>query len=321
MRISKRALIIALSALLAVSLISNVVIYRHFESKYKPKFQLISSDIAWMDLGDFLAIQNQYSVEYQKLKKELLEVVNGPNINGTYGVYFEDLNTGAWIGINERDEFIPSSLLKVPVIVAVLKKIEKGELSLDQKVSLKAEDLDLKSGTLGLKGEGYELTVRELLVYLIKESDNTALFTIYSQLLDETDVAEAKLAMGLPVGDNDNFYAIGPKHYSNILRSLYYSAYLRRTFSELALSLMSETEYNTQLPAGLPKNIPISHKIGFFYSEDGKAGYHDCGIIYYPNKPYILCVMSTNTSKAEADITIARISKTTYAYTDKKFKG
>lgn len=306
---------IVLSVLLIASVVVNVAGYNYYQNKYKPKFSLLSPDIAWMETDDFLAIQNQYSVSYQGMKQEMLELLNSSKVHGNYGVYFEDLNTGSWIGINERDEFIPASLLKVPIMVAVLKKVEKGDIALDQRVTIVAEDINLNSGTLGTQGAGYVLTVKDLLTYLIKESDNTALFTLYRNFLTDNDVLEARLAMGISLyGDKA---VLGPKHYSNILRSLYYSAYLRRTFSELALSIMSETDYDTQMKAGLPPNVHISHKIGFFKTPEGVEGYHDCGIIYHPRKPYMLCIMSKNTDQATAKFVISNLSKLVYDYVDK----
>jgi hypothetical protein len=54
--------------------------------------------------------------------------------------------------------------------------------------------------------------------------------------------------------------------------------------------------YNDGLKAGIPANIELAHKFG----ERGIIGMngreqkqlHDCGIIYYPKHPYILCIMT-----------------------------
>lgn len=306
--------VIILVSLLCLSILLNFYFYHHYSSKYKSNFEYISPDIAWMETADFLSIQNQYSVNFQTLKEELLDFANDSNLNGFYGIYFEDLKTGAWIGINEKEEFISASLLKVPVLVAILKRVEKGELDLNQVVTLREEDLNYGSGTLAQMGVGYKITIRDLLIYLVKESDNTALRVLQTNFLTAEDVLEARLAMGLPI-DGDHISLLGPKQYSNILRSLYYSAYLRRTFSELALSMMSETDYNSQIPAGVPKNVPVAHKVGYLYS-DGVNHYHDCGIVYHPVKPYILCIMSVGADEFEADRVMSKISNIVYKNVD-----
>ncbi|MCX6820652.1 MAG: serine hydrolase, partial [Candidatus Aenigmarchaeota archaeon] len=98
---------------------------------------------------------------------------------------------------------------------------------------------------------------------------------------------------------------------SNILRALYLSTYLHRSFSQLALSMMSETDYTNQLQAGIPADIKVAHKIGF-YATGGY--YHDCGIVYVPDKPYIVCVMSRDSTPQEANVAISGISGIVYRY-------
>lgn len=298
--------------------------YMHAENKNidgrgNPKFELLSPNIAWMKTEEFLKIQKNYSISYLELKTRIINVLNNSGYKGHYGVYFEDLNTGSWIGINEKEEFVPGSLNKIPIMVATLKKVENKSLSLEKVIVLEKEDINLTYGTLGLKGAGYKITIKELLTYLVKESDNTALLALYRHVITDEEFVDSLIAMGLALKPhNINYVTISPKHYSNILRSLYYSSYLRRPFSELCLSILSQTNYNTQLPASIPSGIRISHKIGEYHLPNGEDGFNDCGIIYYPHKPYILCVMSKNTTQKEADMAISELSKSTYEYIDEQ---
>jgi beta-lactamase class A len=275
-------------------------------------YQYISPRIAWIDVDDFLQKQKSMTVSYTDLKQQLLLQIEEMNVSGNYGIYFEDLTTGAWVGINETETFYPFSLLKVPVLVAVLKKVQDENLTLEDRVTIKPEYLDSHSGTLYLKGAGYSPTIEELLDYLIIESDNTAVLTLSNSVLSEDDIYYADIAMGLVSPTTSNTQPVlSAKEYSNIFRSLYYSTYLRRDFSELALILMMNTSYDTQLPAGIPPEVKMSHKIGY-YIEQGY--YHDCGIVYATPNPYLICVMTSNFTRAEADRFISTISKTVYDY-------
>lgn len=303
--------------IIVLLLASNIFFgYLYFSEKYKPRvapsFNLISEDIAWMESEEFIQRKQYYHLYYGDLRKELTEYIN--HSNATYGIYFEDLTTGSWMGINERQKFYPQSLLKMPVLVAVLKKVEEGSVSLSDKLTLRQEDINTVSGSLGYKGAGYTLTVKELLIYLIKESDNTAVLTLQHQLLTPENLVYAYLGLGLPLPDANAPEILSAKEYSNTFRSLYLSAYLRRTFSELALTLMLETDFNAGLPAGLPRDVKIAHKVGFYYEE----GYiHDCGIIYAENNPYLLCVMSQDNNREEAETVFPEISKMVYSYVSK----
>jgi beta-lactamase class A len=201
--------------------------------------------------------------------------------------------------------------MKVPLMVAGLKKVEKGDLSLEEKIELVSADIDTSWGELSKKGVGEQVSVKELLESMIEESDNTAYRTL-SRTVGQEAFDEALLALGLPINKDST---ISPKDYGNILRSLYISSYLRRPMSELALNMMLRTKYNTQIPAGIPTGIPIAHKVGFNF-EIGE--FHDCGIVYVPQKPYIICLMSRESSNIEADRVISSVSKIVYDYVSLK---
>jgi len=270
-------------------------------------YQLLSPDIAWLSANEFLLRQHQTTTSYADLKNSVSIILQ--NTQGHYAFYFEDLTTGANVGINENEEFMPLSLFKVPVMIATLKEVEIGEASLNQKVVLDKLDLDNNSGTLWQKGPGYATNVKDLLIALIKHSDNTASNALSRHVISNPVMFESVVAVGLPE-PTMNDTRVSPKQYAGMLRSLYFSNYLRKPFSELGLTLMLDTDFNSQIPAGLPKDIKVAHKVGFYIWE---GYFHDCGIIYAPKKPYLLCVMSKNSNSAEADKVISQLSRIVYA--------
>jgi beta-lactamase class A len=268
-------------------------------------YQLLSPDIAWLSVDDFLTKQQHMTTSYQDMKGNINLILQ--NAQGQYAFYFEDLTTGAWVGINEKDEFIPLSLLKVPTMIATLKEVEDGNLSLDQYVILSEKDMDNRSGGLWKEGPGYAITVKDLLIKLIKDSDNTAELALVNHVISDEVLLESTSAIGFT--ESGNVTMVTPKEYANMLRGLYFSNYLRRPFSELALTMMLETNFNSQIPAGIPSTVKVAHKVGFYTWE---GYYHDCGIIYAPDKPYILCIMSKGSNAEEADRVISQLSKLVY---------
>ncbi len=277
-------------------------------SEFENRFNLLSPTIAWMNTENFLEKQKTYTVNYWDLKEQITqEIEKYPE--EIYGFYFEDLSTGGWIGVNEKQRFMPRSLFKVPLMVAVLKKVEEGEISLNQKQKITPADLDFLNGNSTLNQVGLELTVQELLTRMIQESDNVAMRTLANHFVDDEDYARTISMMGLYQTSNEQ--SVSPREYGNIFRSLYFSTYLRRPFSELALSILEGTKFISQLPSGLPAGVKISHKVGFDYQ---LGYYHDCGIVYLPKKHYLICIMSQNTTLERADEVISSISKITYDF-------
>lgn len=270
-----------------------------------PQYDLLSPNLAWQQVETYS--RRSDNVLYYQLKSELMasEIFDRP---GKYSVYVENLKTGSSFGIRENDVFVPASLLKVPVLVSVIKKIELEEYSTEDRIIILEEDYVPGSGILNESSIGQSYTIKELLEIMMKYSDNTATMAL-TRLLTDEDIIGAKIALGLPY--KDQTYRISPRGYGGMLRSLYFSGYLRESFSQLALSIMLDTEFTSQLPAKLPPGTKIAHKVGFF----NEGGYHhDCGIVYLENVDYIICVMSVNTTMEDANYVISEVSKKVYDF-------
>ncbi len=45
---------------------------------------------------------------------------------------------------------------------------------------------------------------------------------------------------------------------------------------------------------------------------------HDCGIVYYPDSPYLLCVMTRGKDTGQLESIIGKISQITYQFMGEK---
>lgn len=97
---------------------------------------------------------------------------------GTFGIAVVDLQSGARWGVNGERSFPMMSDCKAPVAAAVLSRVDAGTLSLRKKIVLRRADVVPGSAvpSIGdkLRGEQMTVTVGELVVAAVKESDNTA---------------------------------------------------------------------------------------------------------------------------------------------------
>ncbi len=68
--------------------------------------------------------------------------------------------------------------------------------------------------------------------------------------------------------------------------------------------------------AGLPNNVAVSHKYGEYVTTGDNTinavELHDCGIIYQPNNPYLLCIMTQGKDQSDLASIIASVSKVVY---------
>ena len=138
------------------------------------------------------------------------------------------------------------------------------------------------------KGKSY--SVSELLMAMIAESDNNA-GNLLHLFIGEDKAVKVFKDLGLPMPEPADFMNV--REYSRFYKELFDGFYLSRNSSEQALSLLKKTSFKKGLAAVLPDDMPIAHKFGELYGRNGKPNQlHDCGIVYYPGKPYLICVMA-----------------------------
>lgn len=239
-------------------------------------------------------------------------------------IYYKDLNSGAWIGINEDERFSPASLLKLPIMIATYKLAESQKDLLEKTIVFTREGTGVKQNILPENHleEGKTYTLDQLIEQLIKYSDNDALYPI-EQLTNYESLAQIYIDLGLrnPY-EPENENTMTAKDYASFFRILYNASYLNKEMSEKALKLLSQTEYDDGLSAGIPENITIANKFGERDYMDSpiyeRKQLHDCGMIYHPSKPYLLCVMTKGSNLESLQQVIREISSTIYTKVDKK---
>lgn len=227
------------------------------------------------------------------------------------GVYFEYLPTGVSIGVNDQMIVEIASLTKVPVVMGAYKAIDEKKLRLDDTLVIQQDDIDSNFGNLWQRGSGAEITVEQAIDLALKDSDNTAANTLLSALEDDA-LSDVFDELDLPKTRIGPFPSMSPKSYASIFRNLYLSAYLEPASSDSVLKKLSETKYNDKLPAGIAEGVTVSHKIGVFQL-NGVEVFNDCGIVYVPRRPYVLCVMVVADKDTAKKETIA-YSKMVYSY-------
>lgn len=93
---------------------------------------------------------------------------------GELGVYVKRLKDGAVVSYQSARPWYLSSTVKVPVAVALLKKVESGQLSLSQQLTLQRSDYVDGAGELQRTKPGTKFSVRSLLERMLVHSDSTA---------------------------------------------------------------------------------------------------------------------------------------------------
>jgi len=250
--------------------------------------------------------QKDLIVNFQPLRDYLNDKYEAdPDVS----IYFEYLPTGASIATHKDAEFYPASLLKVPVAMAVAKKIEKGEWKWTNELVLMSPDKDEHFGDLYKEKTGATFAIEELVRRSLSDSDNTAHFILIRNLEIE-EISDVYNHMGLK-----QFLStegkMSAKQYSVLLRSLYSASYVSENNSQKLLSYLSRSQFNDFLQSGIPADVSFAHKIGI---ADDTITYLDSGIAYVKSRPYLLTVMVQSKEKTMAKGIMKNISENVYNY-------
>lgn len=234
-------------------------------------------------------------------------------------VYFRDLDNGPVIGIRDSAPFRPASLLKLPIMVAYLKARETDPGVLRRRLTYHPRPrprvaVPYYAPSVTLKpGEGY--SIDELLTAMISRSDNAAVHTLLPDMT-VADYRKVHADLGLPrPNTNDADDPVSVRAYASFFRILYNASYLSREMSERALRYLAASEFPHGLRAGVPAGTTVAHKFGEHYGQDVRQ-LHDCGIVYHPRSPYVLCVMTKGGDFAKMAGVIADVSRLVYGRVD-----
>jgi beta-lactamase class A len=224
--------------------------------------------------------------------------------------YLKDLKTGATAD-RMGDVPVPSaSTRKISILMAALKAVHDGKLSLDQKVTIEAKYQDNDSGTFQHMTPGFWITFRDALVQMIIVSDNTCTGTVVDlvglgevqRYCDAIGLTRTIHRFGIPprLGPDhtlDQVTTTTPTDQGKLLEMILdavkdkaAAAKLGSTpeLCRLGLDILSWQKLKTRLPSQLPLGTKVAHKTG-----TGSRGYMDAGIVFKGETPLFILTAYT----------------------------
>lgn len=287
------------------------------------QFQFINKELVCSDSS--VVKKHAYAELKSKLEDFIQSKIKEDEVS-EISIYFRDLKNGPTLGINEHALFSPASLLKLPVLLTYLSLAEEEPGLLEKKLKYHTlKDPNIKQHILPSDSikEDTVYTVNELLTYAIVYSDNNAYLTLVQYINqsypNRNPILETFKDLGIIDPRSLSEETITVKLYASIFVQLYNATFLReKKTSEKALALLSDTDYKDGIVAGVPSEVRVAHKFGErFFAEDIKQ-FHDCGIVYYPKNPYLLCVMTRGNYFDKLPGIISAISKMVYEKFDSR---
>ena len=259
---------------------------------------------------------------YTKKKEAMWDITH-------LSVYFRNLNNGGLFGVEEKEYFSPASLMKLPILISYVKKSESEPWLLDKQIVYKKDpnlaDYEQNIPPEHQLVEGQSYSLREVLQYLIIYSDNNASALLEANLpMADLQRTFTDIWLTFPVITSWSFdNNIRVIDYASFFRNLFNASYLNRADSEKVLNLLTKVEFKDGLVAWVPSDITVAHKFGergiIWANGREEKQLHDCGIVYYPNHPYVICLMTRWYDWNQLKSVISDVSSIVYKETQKEY--
>jgi len=252
---------------------------------------------------------------------------------GQLGVGVELLETHQRVTVNDHFHYPMQSVYKLPIAMAVLHRVDAGELGLDSMVAVRPTDFvspGQYSPVRDAHPGGTRLTIRELLRFTVAESDGStsdvalrlaggpSQVTRYLRSLGVTDLVVATTEQEMGRDNRVQFRNwTTPSGCLSLLRALASPRTLSDSSSILLMDYLTHgTRGNARLAGLLPEGTPVAHKPGTSGTIGGvTAATNDIGIVTLPNGRHLaIAVLFANArgSGTARDSVIARASRAAY---------
>jgi beta-lactamase class A len=252
------------------------------------------------------------------------------DLDGVLGIALEDLRSGQKFFLREDELFPQASTIKIAVLAELYHQNQQavqgtpGKAKLSDLYTVQASDLVPDSDIMGgLTPSVTKITNRDLATMMVAVSDNSATNVLIDRLgmdnvnalMDSLGLPHTRLRrkmMDLKAASEGRENISTPREMLLLLEQIYQGKVLNKGMTEDLLRVLS-THKESWLSRDLPEGLRVADKTG---SLEGVR--NNCGIIFVPNRPYLLCVMTTYLGKErDGEEIITHISSAAYRMFDR----
>lgn len=235
-----------------------------------------------------------------KLEGMLREAITG--FNGEVGIYIKELRTGRIVAINADTIFPTASIVKVPILVGVIDKIERGELRYDSLHEYKDSLLYEGEDILGSFKDGEKIYLEKIIMLMLTMSDNTASLwlqklagsgTRINAIIDSLGLHHTRVNSRTPGREaNRGLYGWGqttPREIATLFEMIYRQKIFSPASCENMLRFLSRNFWDENAISQIPPYIQVFSKNGAVNQVRSEVL-----LVNAPRNPYIFCIFTKN---------------------------
>ncbi|HJS53719.1 MAG TPA: serine hydrolase [Chitinophagaceae bacterium] len=267
------------------------------------------------------------------LHKKIETAIKG--FNGDIGIYIKNLRTGKTVSVNADTIFPTASIVKVPILIGVMDKIQKGELAYDSTLVYKDSLLYEGSDILGSFKSDERILLKKIIMLMLTTSDNTASLWLQSlagkgtrinEILDNIGLVYTRVNSRTPGRENNRTqYGWGqttPREIGIVFEKIYRNEIFSVAACDRMMRLLGRNYWDqNEAISQIPPYIEVFSKNGCV-----NASRSEVLLVNAPNNPYIFCIFTKNnkdtrwTGSNEAWTMARNLSLMVWKYFEKKDK-
>lgn len=236
----------------------------------------------------------------RRLEKDLQSMIAG--FRGDIGIYVHDLTTGKQVAIQADSLFPTASLVKIPILTGIMRKLEDGTLSYHQPLIYKDSLLYAGEDILGSLKNNEKIELSKVMMLMLTMSDNTASLWLQSIAGSGTRINELMDSLGLPNtrvnsrtagrAEERNKWGWGqttPREMAQLLEKIIRHEVISYAASEKMLRLMSRNYWDEEAISRIPADV-------FIASKSGAVDASRSELLYVNGKKcsYVFCICTKN---------------------------
>ncbi len=209
----------------------------------------------------------------KKLEKSVQELLAG--FHGDVGVYVHDLKKNKTISIDADTVFPTASMVKIPIMIGVMSKLERGELQYHQELIYKDSLLYAGVDILGSFKNNEKIELSKVMMLMLTMSDNTASLWLQTLAGTGTRINELQDSLGMKVTRvnsrtpgreaNRTMYGWGqtsPREMATLMEKIVTGLVINKTASEKMVRLLGRDYWDEEAISQIPTDVFVAAKSG-----------------------------------------------------------
>ena len=254
-------------------------------------------------LSVLFLVASVIAVTAQKTDKKLFEKVAAllKGFNGDVGVYIKNLKNEKIIAINADSIFPTASIVKIPILVGVMDKIEKKQLEYHQQLqyrdSLAYSSFDV---TANLKDTA-KIELAKVILLMLSTSDNSASLWLQklagggariNEILDSAGLTTTRVNSRTPGRENNRTqYGWGqttPYEMATLIEKIYRGQIINDSISKKMIRLLGRNFWDEQAISQIPPDVFVASKNGCVDASRSEV------LLVMARQPYIFSIFTKN---------------------------